>query len=464
MADIYSYNSGQYGLTVTSGSSSTHRESEVNDTNALADIVSLGSSVVGQLSTAQDIDTYSVLMPADGTLMLSFDGPTSNNVSNYFQVSVFNASGLLIAARKTGGDVALDAKVSVAGTYYVQVRTADSYYSGGDYTLGITGVLVESIPTGAIVGTTMGDRLTGTAADDVIYGLGGNDQLDGRAGNDVLRGGDGFDTMTGGDGFDVADYRGLMAVKVNLASGTATQGDDTDTLVSIEAIFGSSANDTFRGLDGAANLPGETFRGNGGHDTIDGGSGIDRAEFSGSLASYSITRAAGAMGILVAHNNGGSDGSDSLSNVELLLFNDRVVGFGPRVEDVARVAFALWTPAIYNSPTLFSKGISFYTNQFGNSFDTLCLVALQYHPETGLGLANKLKGSIPASSYSAQQLVDIMVANGGATSDAGRAAAVKAVALEAATNQQLELMGVTSKGVEATLNFDTEIYFGLLPG
>ena len=70
VADIYSYNSGQYGLTVTSVSTSTHRESEVNDTNALADIVSLGSSVVGQLSTPQDIDTYSVLMPSGGTLML----------------------------------------------------------------------------------------------------------------------------------------------------------------------------------------------------------------------------------------------------------------------------------------------------------------------------------------------------------------------------------------------------------
>ena len=219
-----------------------------------------------------------------------------------------------------------------------------------------------------------------------------------------------------------------------------------------------------RGLDGPANLPGETFRGAGGNDTINGGNGIDLAEFSGSLASYSVTRVAGTMDILVNHNNGGSDGNDSLSNVELLLFSDRVVGFGPRVEEVARVAFALWTPAIYNSPTLFSKGISFYTNEFGYSFDTLCLVALQYHPETGLALANKLKGSILASSYSAQQLVDIMVANGGATSDAGRAAAVKAIALDAATTAQLELMGVTTKGVVATLNFDTEIYFGLLPG
>ena len=54
--------------------------------------------------------------------------------------------------------------------------------------------------------------------------------------------------------------------------------------------------------------------------------------------------------------------------------------------------------------------------------------------------------------------------NGGATSDAGRAAAVKAMALDASTTAQLDVMGVATKGVVATLNFDTEVYFGLLPG
>lgn len=79
-------------------------------------------------------------------------------------------------------------------------------------------------------------------------------------------------------------------------------------------------------------------------------------------------------------------------------------------------------------------------------------------------LAAKLKTSIPASSFTAGQLLDIMIANGGASADTGRAAAVKAVALDAATMQQLELMGVTTLGLVATRNFDTEFYFSLLPG
>ena len=166
----------------------------------------------------------------------------------------------------------------------------------------------------------------------------------------------------------------------------------------------------------------------------------------------------------MAHKNAGADGSDGLVNIEHLQLADRIVAFGPRAEGVVRVAFALWTPGIYASQTLFSKGISFYDNEFTYDFDFLCKMALQYHPETGVALAAKLKTSIPASSFTAGQLLDIMIANGGATSDSGRAAAVKTVALDAATTQQLELTGVTTKGVVATLNFDAEIYFGLLPG
>jgi hypothetical protein len=162
----------------------------------------------------------------------------------------------------------------------------------------------------------------------------------------------------------------------------------------------------------------------------------------------------------------GGDGVDVLNNVELLLFSDRVVGFGPRVEDIARVAFALWTPGIINSPTLFAKGISFYTNDNGYSLDVMCQVALQFWPETGAATAARLKAAIPAVNYTTQQLVALMAANGGADTLAGRAAAVKAVAQDIATTAQLEAMGVYSQGIVATLGFPGESadYFGPMPG
>ena len=322
------------------------------------------------------------------------------------------------------------------------------------------GGTLESITSTAIAPGT--GQLVGTAGADTLTGGSGVDTLRGLAGNDRLNGGLGPDTLDGGEGMDSADYRSAVPVNVNLPTGSATQGADTDTLISIEAVFGSSGNDTIRLLDGLANLPGERVRGGAGNDTIDGGSGVDWAEFSGNLAGSTITRQAGTMNLTVS----GGDGTDVLNNVELLLFADRVVGFGPRVEDVARVAFALWTPAIIGSPSLFAKGISFYTNENGYSLDVMCQVALQFWPESGAATAARLKASVPAIGYTTQQLLDMMAANGGADSAAGRAAAVKAVALDAATTTQLEVMGVFSKGIVATLGFPGESadYFGPMPG
>src|SRR4051794_5030958 len=105
-----------------------------------------------------------------------------------------------------------------------------------------------------ITGTTGNDTLLpGTGGDDSISGLEGNDFLDGQGGNDTLLGGDGNDqlrpgagndSVDGGLGFDWA-YYDLSAgpVLVNLGTGSAT-GEGTDTLVSIEGVFGSAFNDT----------------------------------------------------------------------------------------------------------------------------------------------------------------------------------------------------------------------------
>ena len=357
----------------------------------------------------------------------------------------------------------------IGSTLSVRVRYLDGGGTLETVTSAATAAVLDFNPvTGTaaadnLVGTGISDVVSGLAGNDSINGLAGNDSLLGGTGNDVIAGGSGNDTLDGGAGLDIADYRATAAVNANLATAMATQGTDTDTLINIEAIFGSSNADVLRGLDRAGNI-GETFRGNGGNDSIDGGTGIDTAEFNASVNDYTIVRTPGTMNIVVTHKSGGVDGVDTLNNIEHLQFADRIVAFGPRAEEVARVAFVLWSPAIYASQTLFSKGISFYDNEFNYSFDVLCEVALQYHPGTSAALAAKLKASIPGSAFSEAQLLTIMSNNGGADSNSGRAAAVKAVALDAATTQQLELTGVTTKGVVATLNFDAEAYFGLLPG
>jgi Ca2+-binding RTX toxin-like protein/subtilisin-like proprotein convertase family protein len=398
-----------------------------------------GSVTIGGTAlVARELRVSNTLADIDGLGAISYQWLRGSGASAVAIASATQSSYLL-----TQADVGF--AISVRASYVDGSGTPESVTSAATAPVAAFNV---------ITGTAGADTLVGSALADVISGLAGNDALTAGAGND---------TLDGGEGLDIADYRGTIAVTANLATGVATQGGDSDKLIGIEALFGSSAADTFRGLDGAGNL-GETFRGNAGNDSIDGGTGIDTAEFSGKRADYTITRTPGTMNITVAHNNGGADGTDSLNNIEHLVFADRVVAFGPRAEEVARVAFALWTPAIYGSPTLFSKGISFYDNEFNYGFDFLCQVALQYHPETGAALAAKLKSNIPASSFTAAQLLEIMNNNGGGESVSGRAAAVKAVALDAATTQQLELTGVTSQGVVASFNFDSEVYFGLLPG
>ncbi|XWN29346.1 MAG: type I secretion C-terminal target domain-containing protein [Devosia sp.] len=125
------------------------------------------------------------------------------------------------------------------------------------------------------------DDLFGDAGNDLLYGENGNDLIRGGDGDDTIDGGNhddrllggiGDDTLNGGSGIDTVDYSGDGgAVTVNLATGTATDGNgDTDTLVSIENIIGSSNGDTLTG-DANDNL----IDGRGGSDTLSGGAGND---------------------------------------------------------------------------------------------------------------------------------------------------------------------------------------------
>ena len=162
----------------------------------------------------------------------------------------------------------------------------------------------------AVEGSALADSMTGGALADVMSGFDGDDQLSGGAGNDTLNGGNGIDTidgganndtidggsandtllgganddvliggagadaLDGGDGFDTASYRSAAAaVTVTIgATGTITvTGDGVgDTYASIEAVEGSTFNDTMTG--GAL---GDTLMGGAGNDLIDGGAGID---------------------------------------------------------------------------------------------------------------------------------------------------------------------------------------------
>jgi Ca2+-binding RTX toxin-like protein len=159
------------------------------------------------------------------------------------------------------------------------------------------------------------DTLFGGEGNDVIESNKSSDQLFGENGNDTLNGGTGLDTINGGAGTDTADYGNREgAVSVNLTTNIAVSGGalnssgfysggfTEDSLVSIEAVFGSSfgdrlvagnfasrlegrgGNDNISGLGGA-----DTLIGGAGNDTLGGGAGADLFEFASGFGADRIT-------------------------------------------------------------------------------------------------------------------------------------------------------------------------------
>lgn len=103
------------------------------------------------------------------------------------------------------------------------------------------------------VGSDWNDSLYGDSLLNVLVGGPGNDLLHGRAGSDLVM-------------YTLAS----AGVTVDLVADTATGGEGTDSLVSIEHAVGSSYDDTLLGTSGANYLIGSE-----GYDTLDGRGGED---------------------------------------------------------------------------------------------------------------------------------------------------------------------------------------------
>lgn len=228
-------------------------------------------------------------------------------------------------------------EVSAAGTYFTPFEWSALNNS---ILAGKTGNLSSSEPTNMIVGTSATEALSGSARADIILGRAGadtldggdaansatvawgNDQLFGGAGNDIIKAGYGADLFHGGDrrstvhtaaelasdGSDTVDYSLLTAVDptkgVKVILGGATppvttwsankdiafasyvtdlgRKFETDTLISIEKIVGTSADDIVRinSLD-AARLSNSSHQGGLDEINLGGHSKGDLVDFSG---------------------------------------------------------------------------------------------------------------------------------------------------------------------------------------
>jgi Ca2+-binding RTX toxin-like protein len=336
-------------------------------------------------------------------------------------------------------------------------------------------------------------RLDGGSGDDQLEGGG---VLAGGEGNDSFTvyggwGGPGitqvmpFDALTvsGGAGFDRLQMTGdsttassnrYTAATINLATGEVRIGDLPAQRVQIdgiEALYDSKGWDTtFIGDDGPNLLMGETTAGGGGNDTlygasVDGGAGVDQWRLNVALdGRATVTRGAdGTLTVELGLGGGGQRQTVVGRDVERLVFSDRVLAFGDQALEVARIAFALWSPGIAAHPSLFGKGIDWIDQ--GRSFDEAVRYALGFFPTlSDTQLIAQLRQNMPGAArlLSDADLVALMATAGGGLD--GRALVTSLFANDAATLAAVQAAGYATQGLTGLLAWGAETLFKLPPG
>ncbi|WP_423298271.1 calcium-binding protein, partial [Arcobacter sp. YIC-310] len=170
------------------------------------------------------------------------------------------------------------------------------------------------------------DKLFGDTGNDTLVAGSGTDELDGGLGDDTLSSGSGDNVLNGNLGIDTADYSGSKAINVDLNITTSqnvfSDGTSNDTLLSIENVTGSNANDIIKGNAEDNSLFGssgnDTLVGNAGNDTLNGGAGLeDVADYSNQTSAITVNlKTPDSNGNQVTNDGQGS--FDTLENIEII--------------------------------------------------------------------------------------------------------------------------------------------------
>lgn len=201
-----------------------------------------------------------------------------------------------------------------------------------------------------VFGSSGDDVIIGNGEGNTLQGLGGNDTVSGFGGNDILLGGDGADSIFGGDGddllladqgddlidggagFDFLTYFSLtnqVIVNLNVNSSVqSTDGSGTDTLVGVESIAGTAADDTFTVGPGFVGSDGTAFasiRGGGGNDSING-NGETRIDYIEARSGVRVDITAGTAQGILGNSGVGQDTFNGVAQVRGSNFDDILFG------------------------------------------------------------------------------------------------------------------------------------------
>ncbi|HSB73539.1 MAG TPA: peroxidase family protein [Candidatus Methylomirabilis sp.] len=180
------------------------------------------------------------------------------------------------------------------------------------------------------------DGLVGTADDrfsagNILLGGDGSDLIEGRAGDDLIDGDKWLNVRISvrqnadGTGPEIASFDSMVPLVPLMQNGTYTPGQ----LVAVREL-----------------LPGS------------GGFNFDTANFSGPAVNYTVTAAAD--GSVTVTDNVGTDGTDRLTGIERLQFNDQALVLTPglNAEPVGLLRINDPTPAVGQTLTVSAAGIA----------------------------------------------------------------------------------------------------------
>lgn len=303
-------------------------------------------STAGEPSTTADYDSMQItfdikaVQPYDNSrLEIDFGTDAQNDRNNFMVIENIEGEGLRIAVADplldgnwdTGNNTINDFsaftgnRTLVEGldpTQEYQITMVVHFVDGQDNDT------VDFYLNGEYIGSSttfenFWDALGGTHADNAEAKQVSNLMFRGSAGGGLTPA-----TQDGPGGENQGFYVDNIVYSVFDQDGPDGTGNDAANV-----ITGNSGNNTLSGLGGDDTLNGgigdDTLIGGAGNDMIDGGIGNDAATFSGNFFDYSFVQIDANTLSVVDNRAGSPDGTDTIVNVEQLVFADIPGGITP---------------------------------------------------------------------------------------------------------------------------------------
>jgi len=234
---------------------------------------------------------------------------------------------------------------------------------------------------------------------------------------------------------------GYSSVGGNASTGERALANLTTSFDAvIENAIGTALGDSITGND-----RNNVLTGGGGDDSINGAAGVDTAAFLSAKANYLVTKSDGTVTVKAA---AGSEGTDTLTNIERLKFSDVSVAYDlGETENAGRVAKILG--AVFGADGINNKqyvGIGLSLIDGGMSYEALCDLAMKAAGKTAnADVVELLWTNVVGTPIPADQKTSFV----GQLEKGMTIGALTALAADTSLNtSKIGLVGLTQTGIE----------------